>query len=172
MRKAGVATTTARSDDTAATTTLRGWQQRPSLDPSGDEPDTSCSMRFQTLFEARWIFARADHSRRAELVPHVLAVVALLFSHRLYFLFSFATRNALCRPSRTSSSPRLTAWWWKLSSSRRLKSLGKRCGGWRFFFPSSTSTPTARRIDGRIIYRERREGLCLDARNPECFGEE
>ena len=27
-------------------------------------------------------------------------------------------------------------------------------------------------IDGRIIYREHHEGLCLDARNPECFGEE
>ena len=29
-------------------------------------------------------------------------------------------------------------------------------------------TRIARPIDGRITYREHREGLCLDARSPEC----
>ena len=54
-----VATITARSDRHGRRyhVARMAAATRPSLDPSGDEPDTSCSMRFQTLFEARWIFA-------------------------------------------------------------------------------------------------------------------
>ncbi len=59
-------------------------------------------MRFQTLFEARWILAVLIILGAVCWFLHVLARVALLCSHRLHFLISSAIRNALRRrnPSR------------------------------------------------------------------------
>src|SRR5476649_1389274 len=58
-------------------------------------------------------------------------------------------------------------WWWRLPRAKSAKSLGtmRRVAIFLSVFDVHTNRAP---IDGRVIYREHREGLCLDARNPDC----
>jgi phosphatidylserine decarboxylase len=53
----------------------------------------------------------------------------------------------------------------EIDESEILKSKTKRVGIFLSIFDVHTNRAP---IDGRVVYREHRKGLCLDARNPEC----
>jgi phosphatidylserine decarboxylase len=124
-------------------------------------------MRAQTLFEARWILA----------IFALTAVLGLLFSMwlTLFFLLLLVCTIAFFRdPNRAApADPNLIVAAAdgtitdivEVDEKEVLKAKTRRVG----IFLSILDVHTNRApIDGRIIYREHRAGLCLDARRPDC----
>ena len=124
-------------------------------------------MRLQTILEARWILAFLA----------LLTVAAAFFSVLLqwFFLLLFFCTVAFFRdPERTvPADPNLIVAAAdgtvmdivECDESQVLKRKTRRVGIFLSIFDVHTNrTP----IDGRVIYRARREGLYLDARRPEC----
>ncbi len=124
-------------------------------------------MRFQTLFEARWIF----------LVLLVLGIMSLLASLWLALLFILLIGYTLFffrDPERAApadpdlilaAADGVVVEIVELEESEVVRQTMRRVAIFLSVFDVHTNRAP---IDGRIIYRERREGLCLDARNPEC----
>ena len=124
-------------------------------------------MRLQTLWEARWILA----------VCSLLAVTAALFSLwvSVFFLFLFFCTVAFFRdPERTvPADPNLIVAAAdgtvmdiiESDENQVLKTKTRRIG----IFLSILDVHTNRApIDGRVIYCRHQEGLCVDARRPDC----
>lgn len=124
-------------------------------------------MRWQTLYEGRWIFAALA----------LLAIVASFFSMWLtllmvgLILYTFAFFRD---PERTSPSDPdsvvaaadgVVADIVEIEETEVMKSTMKRVGIFLSVFDVHTNRAP---VDGRIIYREHREGLCLDARSLDC----
>src|SRR5207244_6486493 len=124
-------------------------------------------MRLQTLAEARWILA----------ILFFLALVSwffnawlslFFFALILYTLFFFrdpdrnipADRNAVLAAADGTVTDIS-----EVEESDVLKTKMRRVGIFLSIFDVHTNRAP---IDGRIIFRQGREGLCLDARNPEC----
>jgi phosphatidylserine decarboxylase len=124
-------------------------------------------MRFQTLFEARWIFA----------VLLLLALLSLLLSPwlALIFLALIGYTFAFFRdPERLSpadsdvvvaAADGVVVEIAEMEESEVLKAPMRRVAIFLSVFDVHTNRAP---IDGRVIYREHHQGLCLDARNPEC----
>jgi phosphatidylserine decarboxylase len=124
-------------------------------------------MRLQTLTEARWILA----------LFALLVVVAAFFSAWLsliFLLLIFCTIAFFRDPKRTvppdpnlivaAADGRVTdiiEW----DENQVLKTKTRRVGIFLSIFDVHTNRAP---IDGRVIYRQHREGLCLDARRPDC----
>ena len=124
-------------------------------------------MRFQTLFEGRWIFA----------VLTLLAAASWLVTPwlSLFFLLLIAYTFAFFRdPDRVvPEDPNLVVAAAdgtvtdivEVEEQEIVKTKTTRVGIFLSIFDVHTNrTP----IDGRIIYRQHRKGLCLDARRPDC----
>jgi phosphatidylserine decarboxylase len=124
-------------------------------------------MRLQTLLEGRWILA----------VFLLLALVAALFSAWLSLLFVllFLFTVAFFRdPERTvppdpnlivaAADGRVTDIL-ECDENQVLKGKRRRVGIFLSIFDVHTNRAP---IDGRVIYRLHQQGLCLDARRPEC----
>jgi phosphatidylserine decarboxylase len=124
-------------------------------------------MRFQTLAEARWILA----------ILAVLALVSLLFSVWLFLLFAALiayTFYFFRDPERSvpvdgaavvAAADGTVTDIVEIDEPDVLKTKTRRVGIFLSIFDVHTNrTP----IDGRIIFRQHREGLCVDARRPEC----
>jgi phosphatidylserine decarboxylase len=124
-------------------------------------------MRLQTLLEARWIFV-------------LLAVLAIASSFAtlwlsLFFLLLFFCTLAFFRdPNRAApADPNLIVAAAdgtvtdiiELDENEILKTKMRRVGIFLSIFDVHTNRAP---IDGRIIYRQHREGLCVDARRPDC----
>jgi phosphatidylserine decarboxylase len=124
-------------------------------------------MRLQTLLEARWILA-------------ILAVLAIVSSFLtlwllLFFLLSIFCTLAFFRdPDRaTPPDPNLVVAAAdgtiidivELDENEILKAKTRRVGIFLSIFDVHTNRSP---IDGRIIYRQHREGLFVDARRPDC----
>jgi phosphatidylserine decarboxylase len=124
-------------------------------------------MRLQTTLEARWILAFFA----------LLAVVAALFSVWLslsFLLLIFCTLAFFRDPERTvPADPNLIVAAAdgtvtdiiELDEDQVLKTKTRRVGIFLSIFDVHTNRAP---IDGRVIYRQHREGLCLDARRPDC----
>jgi phosphatidylserine decarboxylase len=124
-------------------------------------------MRFQTISEARWILA----------ILLVLALIAWLFNGwiALIFLLLIAYTFYFFRdPEReTPTDPKtivaaadgVVADIVEIDEPDLLKTKTRRVGIFLSVFDVHTNRAP---IDGKIIYRQHREGLCLDARSPEC----
>lgn len=124
-------------------------------------------MRLQTLSEARWILA----------LLAMLALVGGFFSAWLlwFFLLLFLCTLAFFRdPQRTvPAEPNLIVApadgtimdIGEMDEDEVLKTKTRRVGIFLSIFDVHTNRAP---IDGRIIYRQHREGLCLDARRPDC----
>ena len=124
-------------------------------------------MRLQTLLEARWILA----------VLIFLAVVGSFFSGWLALFFLFLILYALFffrDPERnvpTDANSVVAAADGtvkdiaEVEETEVLKTRMRRVGIFLSIFDVHTNRAP---INGRIIYRQHREGLCLDARSPDC----
>jgi len=124
-------------------------------------------MRLQTLFEARWIF----------LVLLTLGALSLLLTPwlGLLFLILIGYTFAFFRdPERTipveaelvvAAADGVVVEIGELEENEVVRATMRRVAIFLSVFDVHTNRAP---IDGRIIYREHHEGLCLDARNPEC----
>src|SRR5437773_1392453 len=124
-------------------------------------------MRLQTLSEARWILTFFA----------LLAVAASFFALWLsfFFLLLFLCTVAFFRdPERmVQADPSLVVAAAdgtvidivEVDESEVLKTKTRRVGIFLSIFDVHTNRAP---IDGRIVYRQHREGLCLDARRPDC----
>ena len=124
-------------------------------------------MRAQTFLEARWIFA----------VLVLLAIASwflTLWLSLLFLLLIFSTLAFFRDPDRaTPADPNLVVAAAdgtvtdivEFDENEILKKRSRRIGIFLSIFDVHTNRAP---IDGRIIYRQHRPGLCLDARRPEC----
>ena len=124
-------------------------------------------MRLQTLSEARWIFV----------ILVLLAVIAWFVSGWLSLLFMvlfFCTVAFFRDPNRrvppdplviVAAADGTVTDIAELDENEVLKRKTRRVGIFLSIFDVHTNRAP---IDGRVIYRQHREGLCLDARRPEC----
>jgi phosphatidylserine decarboxylase len=123
-------------------------------------------MRAQTLLEARWIFA----------VLVVLAIASWFLTpwlSLLFLLLTFSTLAFFRDPDRAApADPNLIVAAAdgtvtdivEVDENEFLKKRSRRIGIFLSIFDVHTNRAP---INGRIIYRQHREGLCLDARRPE-----
>jgi phosphatidylserine decarboxylase len=124
-------------------------------------------MRSQTLLEARWILLILASVGVA--VSFVSAWLSLIFL--ALFLFAIAFFRDPNRP--VPADPNLTVApadgtvrdIVELDEKEVLKMKTRRVGIFLSIFDVHTNRAP---IDGRVIYRQHHEGLCLDARDPEC----
>ena len=124
-------------------------------------------MRAQTFLVARWIFA----------VLVVLAIASWFLTpwlSLLFLLLIFCTLAFFRDPDRAApADPNLIVAAAdgtvtdivEVDETEILKKRSRRIGIFLSIFDVHTNRAP---IDGRIIYRQHREGLCLDARRPEC----
>ncbi len=124
-------------------------------------------MRFQTLFEARWILV----------VLLVLATVSLLVSSwlSLFWVALIAYTFVFFRdPERATpadpdvvvaAADGVVVEIADLEETEVVRQTMRRVSIFLSVFDVHTNRAP---IDGRVVYREHREGLCLDARNPNC----
>src|SRR5436190_4310671 len=124
-------------------------------------------MRFQTLSEARWIFA----------ILVLFAVVGWLIAGWLSMLFLvllFCTVAFFRDPNRrvppdphliVAAADGTVADIAEVDENEVLKTKTRRVGIFLSIFDVHTNRAP---IDGRVIYRQHREGLCLDARRLDC----
>jgi phosphatidylserine decarboxylase len=124
-------------------------------------------MRSQTLLEARWILLiLASAGVAAWFVSAWLSLIFLSL-----FLFTIAFFRDPNRP--TPADPNLIVApadgrirdIVELDEKEVLKTKTRRVGIFLSIFDVHTNRAP---IDGRIIYRRHHEGLCLDARDPDC----
>ena len=124
-------------------------------------------MRSQTLLEARWILLiLASAGVAAWFVSAWLSLIFLSL-----FLFTIAFFRDPNRP--TTADPNLIVApadgrirdIVELDEKEVLKTKTRRVGIFLSIFDVHTNRAP---IDGRIIYRRHHEGLCLDARDPDC----
>ena len=124
-------------------------------------------MRLRTLSEARWILALLV------LLAAVMWIASAWLS--LFFLLLFVCTVAFFRdPDRTApADPNLivaaadgtVTEIVEIDEGAVLKAKTRRIGIFLSIFDVHTNRAP---IDGRIIYRQHQEGLCLDARSPDC----
>ncbi len=124
-------------------------------------------MRVQTLCEARWILA----------ILGLLAIASSFFSVwlLLFFLLLLLCTVAFFRdPDRSApADPNLIVAAAdgsvtdiiELNENEVLKARTRRVGIFLSIFDVHTNRAP---IDGRVIYRQHRDGLCLDARHADC----
>lgn len=124
-------------------------------------------MRFQTLAEGRWIFA----------ILAVLAVVswwvmpwlALLFGLLILYTLAFfrdPDRAVPAEPNAVvAAADGVVADIMEIDEPDVLKTRMRRVGIFLSVFDVHTNRAP---VEGRVTYREHREGLCLDARRQDC----
>ena len=124
-------------------------------------------MRFQTLFEARWILGVL--LILAALSFLLTAWLALFFVLLIGYTFAFFRDPDRVAPSDpdavVAAADGVVVEIADLEESDVVRQTMRRIAIFLSVFDVHTNRAP---IDGRIIYRERREGLCLDARNPDC----
>ena len=124
-------------------------------------------MRRQTLYEARWIFA-------------ILAVLAaaswflspwlsLLWLALIAYTFAFFRDPERVTPTDAdavvAAADGVVADITEIEETEVLKARQKRIGIFLSVFDVHTNRAP---VEGRVTYRQHREGLCLDARSTEC----
>ena len=124
-------------------------------------------MRFQTLFEGRWIFAVLA---AATVLTWFLAPwLSLIFLLLIFYTFAFfrdpnriapADPNAIVAAADGKVTDII-----EIEEAEVLKTKTRRIGIFLSIFDVHTNRAP---IDGRVTYRQHRVGLCLDARRPEC----
>lgn len=124
-------------------------------------------MRFQTLFEARWIFAvLIILSALSLLLTSWLWLLFLLLIGYTFFFFRDPERIVPVEPDVVvAAADGVVVEIVEFEETEVVRKTMRRVAVFLSVFDVHVNRAP---IDGRIIYRERHEGLCLDARNPEC----
>ncbi len=124
-------------------------------------------MRAQTLFEARWIFAiLAVFAFTSSFLTLWLSLLALLLLFCTLAFFRDPNRTAPSDPNVVVAAADGTVMdIAELDETEVLKTRTRRVGIFLSIFDVHTNRAP---IDGRIVYRQHREGVCLDARDPNC----
>ena len=124
-------------------------------------------MRAQTLLEARWIFLIL--ALAAVATWFISAWLSLIFLALFLFTVAFfrdpdrpapADPNLIVAPADGRVSDIV-----ELDEKEVLKTKTRRVGIFLSIFDVHTNRAP---IAGRIVYRQHHEGLCLDARDPDC----
>lgn len=130
-------------------------------------------MRFQTLWEARWIFAvlfvltGALWSFRSWLsvVPSLVAVLFILYT---FYFFRDPDRTAPADPlAVVAAADGVVADIREINEPEVTKRGMKRVGIFLSVFNVHTNKAP---IEGKVIYSQEHRGLCLDARDPDASG--
>jgi phosphatidylserine decarboxylase len=124
-------------------------------------------MRFQTLFEGRWIFAILTLLTAASwfLTPWLSLLFLLLIAYTFAF-FRDPDRVVPEDPNLVVAAADGTVTdIVEVEELEIVKTKTQRVGIFLSIFDVHTNRAP---IDGRIIYRQHRKGLCLDARRPDC----
>ena len=124
-------------------------------------------MRWQTLYEGRWIFAiLAFLAIGSAFISVWLTVVFLAL---IAYTFAFFRDPERVSPTDADSvvaaADGVVADIMELEEREVAKRAMKRVGIFLSVFDVHTNRAP---IDGRVTYRQHNEGLCLDARSPEC----
>jgi phosphatidylserine decarboxylase len=124
-------------------------------------------MRAQTLFEARWIFAiLAVFAFASSFLTLWLSLLSLLLFFCTLAFFRDPNRAAPSDPNLVVAAADGTVMdIAELDETEVLKTRTRRVGIFLSIFDVHTNRAP---IDGRIVYRQHREGVCLDARDPNC----
>ena len=124
-------------------------------------------MRFQTLYEARWIFAvLALLGVAGYFVSIWLLLPILLLTVYTISFFRDPDRVAPANPDAVlASADGVVADIVEIDETEVLNARTRRVGIFLSVFDVHTNRAP---IDGRIIYRKSHEGLCLDARHLDC----
>ena len=124
-------------------------------------------MRLQTLSEARWILA--FFAVLAAVCWFVSGWLSLLFLLLIFCTLAFfrdPERTVLAGPNEIVAAADGTVMdVIELDENQVLRTKTRRVGIFLSIFDVHTNRAP---IDGRVIYRQHREGLCLDARRPDC----
>ena len=124
-------------------------------------------MRFQTLYEARWIFAVLVLLGVAGyfISPWVLLPILLLFLYTLWF-FRDPDRISSADPDAVvAAADGIVADIVEIEESEVLNARTRRVGIFLSVFDVHTNRAP---MEGRIIYWKSHAGLCLDARHLDC----
>lgn len=124
-------------------------------------------MRYQTLFEARWIFAvLLVLAIIAILIKPWLVLIVLLFIGYTFAFFRDPERVAPTDPALVvAAADGVVADIGERDEPEVVKAKMRRVGIFLSVFDVHTNRAP---IAGKIIYREHHEGLFLDARDPAC----
>ena len=124
-------------------------------------------MRLQTLFEARWIFLVLLLFGAMSL--WLMPWLALIFLVLIGYTFAFFRDPDRTAPTEAdlvvAAADGVVVEIAELEESEVVRGTMRRVAIFLSVFDVHTNRAP---IDGRIIYREHHEGLCLDARNPDC----
>ena len=126
-------------------------------------------MRWQTLYEGRWIFAiLALLAIAAAFISFWIAIVFVALIIYTFAFFRDPERTSPADPeSVVAAADGVVADIIEIEETEVVKSTMKRVGIFLSVFDVHTNRAP---VDGRVTYREHREGLCLDARSPDCSG--
>jgi len=124
-------------------------------------------MRWQTLYEGRWIFAILTLFAVASAFVSIL--LALVFVALILYTFAFFRDPERVTPSDpdvvVAAADGVVADIVEIDEPEVLKTQMKRVGIFLSVFDVHTNRAP---IDGRVTYRQHKKGLFLDARKPEC----
>ncbi len=124
-------------------------------------------MRRQTLYEARWIFAiLAVLAAASWLITPWLTLVWIALIAYTFAFFRDPERVTPADPDAVvAAADGVVADIMEIEETEVLKARQKRVGIFLSVFDVHTNRAP---VDGRVTYRQHREGLCLDARSTEC----
>ena len=126
-------------------------------------------MRWQTLYEGRWIFTILALLALGSLFISIwLAIVFLaLIIYTLAFFRDPERVSPADADSVVAAADGVVADIVEIEETDVVKTTMRRVGIFLSVFDVHTNRAP---IDGRVTYREHRDGLCLDARSPDCSG--
>lgn len=124
-------------------------------------------MRLQTINEARWILAILVFLMLVSLFfSGWLALIFLVLIVYTFFFFRDPEREVPADPKAVVAAADGTiADITEIEETDLLKTKTRRVGIFLSIFDVHTNRAP---VDGKIIYRQHREGVCFDARSPEC----
>jgi len=124
-------------------------------------------MRYQTLFEARWILGVLLLLTLASLL--FLPWLALVWVILVVYTFAFFRDPDRIAPNQDdavlAAADGVVADIVEIEEGEVVKKAMRRVGIFLSVFDVHTNRAP---VDGRVTYRQHREGLCLDARSTEC----
>jgi phosphatidylserine decarboxylase len=124
-------------------------------------------MRFQTLYEARWIFAVLLLAAvlSALFLPWLLILVGLLLVYVFWFFRDPARVSPTDPDAVLAAADGTVADIGEIEETEVVHARQKRVGIFLSVFDVHTNRAP---VEGRLIYRKAHAGLCLDARHADC----